>query len=195
MYYDQKLRFASKTAVFFRRLSEGVTSSAPLFCLLPKRVEVVTYSMRGRRRAAVQCTWGGSMVDVFSREKRSWVMSQVKHWDTKPERVVRSLLHRMGYRFRLHRADLPGKPDIVLPRYRKVVLVHGCFWHGHLGCRRATRPTSNTNFWNARLDGNMERDRTNQRRLRRMGWGVLVVWECETTRLSKLEARLRRFLA
>jgi DNA mismatch endonuclease (patch repair protein) len=135
------------------------------------------------------------MVDVFSAEMRSWVMSRVGHWDTKPEKVVRSLLHRMGYRFRLRRANLPGKPDIVLPRHRKVVFVHGCFWHGHVGCRRAARPTSNVDFWNARLDGNMERDRTNQRRLRRMGWGVLVIWECQTTCLTKVEARLRRFLA
>lgn len=138
---------------------------------------------------------GCQVVDVFTPEKRSWVMAQVKGRDTKPELLVRSLLHRLGFRFRLHRADLPGKPDIVLPRHGKVIFVHGCFWHGHKGCRRATRPTSNTTFWNNRLDGNTRRDRTTERRLRRLGWGVLVIWECETKSMAKMEARIRRFLA
>ena len=134
------------------------------------------------------------MADVFSEKKRSWIMSRVKGKDTSPERAVRSLVHDLGYRFRLHRKDLPGCPDIVLPRHRKIVFVHGCFWHGHKGCARSARPTSNTRFWNAKIDSNVQRDRRNIRALRRRGWSVLVVWTCELRDPEKLERRLRRFL-
>ena len=104
------------------------------------------------------------------------------------------MLHRMGYRFRLHVRDLPGRPDIVLPRHKRVVLVHGCFWHGHKGCRRAARPSSNTEFWNEKLSANQERDAKNLRKLRRLGWRVLVVWECQTREDNKLRPRLQRFM-
>ena len=134
------------------------------------------------------------MTDVLSKEKRSWLMSRVKGRDTKPEKLVRSVVHRMGYRFRLHRRDLPGTPDIVLPRYAKVIFVHGCFWHGHKRCPRSGRPGTNKKFWNKKLDENIERDERIRRKLRRMGWRVLVVWECETRKPDKLLRKLERFL-
>ena len=134
------------------------------------------------------------MTDVFTKEKRSWVMSRVKGRDTKPEMLVRSFVHRMGYRFRIHRRDLPGNPDIVLLRYSKVIFVHGCFWHGHKRCPRSKRPVTNKNFWNKKLDANIERDRRFRKELRRMGWKLLVVWQCETHNPEKLLEKLERFL-
>ena len=134
------------------------------------------------------------MADVFTPEKRSQIMAGVKGADTGPELLVRSVVHRMGYRFRVHRRDLPGNPDIVLPRHRKVIFVHGCFWHGHNGCRRAKRPATNETFWNSKLDGNIERDKRFKKELRRLGWKVLVVWECETRRPEKLISKLSTFL-
>ena len=134
------------------------------------------------------------MTDVFTKEKRSWIMSRVKGRDTKPEILVRSVVHRMGYRFRVHRRDLPGNPDVVLPRHGKVIFVHGCFWHGHKRCPRSTRPTTNKGFWNEKLDRNIERDKRFQRKLGSMGWKVLVVWQCETRKPEELLAKLERFL-
>ena len=134
------------------------------------------------------------MTDVFTKEKRSWVMSRVKGRDTKPEILIRSVVHRMGYRFRVHRRDLPGNPDIVLPRHGKVIFVHGCFWHGHKNCPRSKRPTTNTVFWNDKLNKNIERDKRFQKKLRSMGWKVLVVWQCETRKPEKLLMKLERFL-
>jgi DNA mismatch endonuclease (patch repair protein) len=134
------------------------------------------------------------MTDVFSKEKRSWIMSRVKGRDTKPEILVRSFVHRMGFRFRVQRRDLPGNPDIVLPRHGKVILVHGCFWHGHKRCPRSKRPTTNKGFWNKKLDRNIERDKQFRRMLRSMGWKVLVVWQCETRKPEKLLGKLERFL-
>ncbi|MDL1981718.1 MAG: very short patch repair endonuclease [Deltaproteobacteria bacterium] len=134
------------------------------------------------------------MTDVFSQEKRSWIMSRVKGRDTKPEILVRSFIFRMGFRFRLHRRDLPGTPDIALPRHGKVIFVHGCFWHGHKRCPRSKRPTTNENFWNNKLDGNIKRDKRYRRELRQMGWKVLIIWECETKSPEKLLQKLERFL-
>ena len=121
-------------------------------------------------------------------------MSRVKGRNTKPEVLVRSFVHRMGYRFRIHRRDLPGNPDIVLPRYAKVIFIHGCFWHGHKRCPRSKRPTTNVSFWNKKLDANKERDSRFLRKLRRLGWKVLVVWECEIKKPEKLLLKLERFL-
>jgi DNA mismatch endonuclease (patch repair protein) len=121
-------------------------------------------------------------------------MSRVKGRDTKPEILVRSFVHRMGFRFRVHRRDLPGNPDIVLPRHGKVIFVHGCFWHGHKGCTRSKRPTTNKCFWNKKLDRNIERDKRFRRKLRSMSWKVLVVWQCETRKPKKLLGKLERFL-
>jgi DNA mismatch endonuclease (patch repair protein) len=134
------------------------------------------------------------MTDVFSKEKRSWIMSRVKGRDTKPEILVRSFVHRMGYRFRIHGRDLPGNPDIVLPRHRKVIFVHGCFWHGHNRCPRSKRPTTNKSFWNKKLDGNIKRDRRFRRALLLKGWRILVVWQCETREPDRVLRKLERFL-
>lgn len=135
------------------------------------------------------------MPDVFQPEERSRIMAKVRGENTSPERLVRSLVHRMGYRFRLHRKDLPGKPDIVLPRHKKVIFVHGCFWHQHEGCPHAARPTSNIEYWNRKLDRNMVRDRENLHKLAYLGWNVLIVWECETRHHEKLLEKLTGFLA
>jgi len=121
-------------------------------------------------------------------------MSKIGGKDTKPELIVRSLLHRMGYRFRIHRANLPGNPDICLPRHRKVIFVHGCFWHSHTGCSRAKGPSTNQEFWKIKLDKNAERDRRNIAELTALGWGVLVIWQCEVKDLSKLKQKIEDFI-
>lgn len=119
------------------------------------------------------------MADVHTPEQRSYNMSQIKGRDTKPEKTLRSLLHRNGFRFRIHYSKLPGRPDIVLPKYRSVIFVHGCFWHRHPRCRYAYTPKSRTEFWNEKLNGNVERDRENISLLRKAGWYPIIVWECE----------------
>lgn len=134
------------------------------------------------------------MTDVFTKAKRSEVMSKIKGRDTKPERAVRSLLHSMGYRFRLHRADLPGKPDIVLTRYKTVIFVHGCFWHRHKDCRFAYTPKSRTEFWLKKLESNVIRDQQVIVQLSNLGWRVITVWECEIRTLDQLSNRLKSSL-
>ncbi len=130
------------------------------------------------------------MTDVFTKSKRSEVMSRIKGRNTKPELAVRSLLHNMGYRFRLHRADLPGKPDIVLARYKTVIFVHGCFWHRHKDCRFAYTPKSRTEFWLNKLESNVIRDVRVKSDLELLGWRVITVWECELRLSEQLAARL-----
>jgi len=131
-------------------------------------------------------------MDRISREHRRWNMSRIRGRDTKPEKVVRSLLHRMGYRFRLHHGDLPGRPDIVLPKYRTVVFVHGCFWHRHRNCQYAYTPKSRTEFWTKKFEYNVRRDQRARRQLNRLGWRVITVWECQTHDLPRLADRLHR---
>lgn len=123
-------------------------------------------------------------------------MAAVKSGDTKPEMIVRRLVHQLGYRFRLHRRELPGTPDIVLPRLRKIINVHGCFWHMHTCQRRRTPLVTNAAYWNVKRLRNIARDRRNYLKLRRLGWRLLTVWECQTKRdkLEVLKRRLRRFL-
>lgn len=118
------------------------------------------------------------MADVHSPQQRSFNMSRIRGRDTKPEMIVRSLVHQMGFRFRLHRRDLPGCPDLVLPRHRKVIFVHGCFWHLHRCRYGRVTPRTNAEFWQQKRAGNAARDQRNIRRLRRDGWKVLVIWEC-----------------
>jgi len=130
------------------------------------------------------------MTDRLTPERRSWNMSRIRGRDTAPERAVRSLLHRMGYRFRLHSRSLPGSPDLVLPRYRTVILVNGCFWHQHRGCPFAYVPKTRVEFWKEKLRKNEERDRRTVRELCDLGWRVLTVWECETRELDGLAKRL-----
>ena len=131
------------------------------------------------------------LADVFSKEERSRVMRQVKGANTKPEMRVRRFLHGQGFRYSLHRKDLPGKPDIVLRKYKTVVFVHGCFWHGHPGCKAADLPASNREYWERKIGRNVERDRQNQTLLGGQGWRVIVVWEC---RLGELEAQLAELI-
>ncbi|HEQ72433.1 MAG TPA: DNA mismatch endonuclease Vsr [Spirochaetia bacterium] len=118
------------------------------------------------------------MPDVFSKAKRSEIMSRVKSKNTKPEMLLRGTLHRIGFRFRLHSAKLPGKPDLSFPKYRAVVFVNGCFWHGHGRCRKSALPTSNSEFWKTKIGKNKMRDQKAYRKLKRLGWRVIVVWEC-----------------
>lgn len=134
------------------------------------------------------------MVDRLTPDARSRLMASIRGKDTKPEMAVRRLLHAMGYRFRLHRRDLPGTPDIVLPGRRAVIFVHGCFWHRHEGCKLAAVPATRREFWEAKITGNKARDRRAVAQLRRERWRVAVVWECQTRRFTGLDTRLRRFL-
>lgn len=122
---------------------------------------------------------------------RSDIMRAVKRAHIGPEIVVRQALHALGFRFRLHRGDLPGSPDILLPRFRTVVFVHGCFWHRHPGCRYASTPKTRQEYWLPKFKANVERDEKMEAQLRELGWRVLVIWECETKNLEVLEARLR----
>ncbi len=133
-------------------------------------------------------------MDIWSPEKRSAVMGRIRGRDTKPELIVRSLLHRAGLRFSLRRKDLPGKPDIVLPKYKVVIFVHGCFWHRHKGCKVATMPKSREDFWQAKFDANVTRDKRNLRDLKKAGWQVIVLWECEIMRdpFAAVEKVLRK---
>ena len=121
-------------------------------------------------------------------------MSRIRGSHTKPERLVRSLLHRCGFRFRVHRKDLPGRPDIVLPKHNAVILVHGCFWHRHAGCRFAYTPKSRLEFWEKKFSENVARDRRNANALASLGWRSMIVWECETKDQAKLRHRLIKFL-
>lgn len=134
------------------------------------------------------------MADTISQERRSALMRRIRSKDTRPEMAVRSLLHRLGYRFRLHRKDLPGRPDIVLPKHRKIVLVHGCFWHGHT-CRLASKPKSNQAYWAEKIQGNQARDARSLAALQNQGWTVLQLWECEVRQFTGLEDKLRKFLS
>lgn len=135
-------------------------------------------------------------LDTLTANERTQRMRRVRSKDTKPELQVRRLVHGLGYRYRLHAGDLPGRPDLVFRPRRKAVFVHGCFWHRHEGCSRNRLPKSpeRRDFWRNKLDGNAQRDRRNQAELREMGWGVLVIWECETSRVDTLAEKITAFL-
>lgn len=130
-------------------------------------------------------------MDTLTKQQRSERMSRVRCKDTKPEMQVRRIVHGMGFRYRLHVSDLPGKPDMVFPRLGKIIFVHGCFWHQHPGCGR--QPKSKLGFWNNKLSQNRQRDLKNQQKLRRLEWRILVLWECQLKR-ANLVHRLRKFL-
>lgn len=134
-------------------------------------------------------------MDRFTRKHRSLIMASVKGFDTKPERIVRSIAHRLGFRFRLQREDLPGRPDLAFIALRKAIFVHGCFWHRHAGCRRATMPAANRRFWVEKFSRNVARDKKSTRDLAGLGWKSLVMWECELTDIDEVERKLIRFLA
>lgn len=134
-------------------------------------------------------------MDCLSKERRSWNMSRIRGRDTKPELIIRSMLHRMGYRFRVHVKSLPGKPDIVLPKHKTVILVHGCFWHRHSRCPYCYSPKSRKDFWDRKFAQNIARDRLVRRLLRRSGWQVAVIWECQSADQLALSRRLKHLLA
>lgn len=127
-------------------------------------------------------------------QQRSRIMRAVRGSDTAPEMTVRRLVHRLGYRFRLHRKDLPGTPDLVFPRLHKVIFVHGCFWHGHPCVRGARVPTRNRNYWITKIARNKERDKRSRSALKRLGWSSLAIWECELKRPQRISAHIMKFL-
>lgn len=133
-------------------------------------------------------------MDVFSPEKRSQVMSRIRSKDTKPEKIIRSILHKLCFRFRINRKDLPGTPDIVLPKHKTVIFVHGCFWHQHEGCKIASKPKSNSEYWKAKFTKNVERDKKTQEDLRVMGYRVIVIWECEVKKFQQSPEILKSIL-
>jgi len=134
------------------------------------------------------------MVDVHTKKQRSYNMSQIKCRNTKPEMIVRSIVHRMGYRYSLHRKDLPGKPDMVFVRHGKIIFVHGCFWHMH-NCRYGkVKPATNSKFWQTKRESNVARDKINLRELKKQGWKVLTVWECQIRSVRTLKSRIVKFL-
>ncbi len=136
------------------------------------------------------------MTDTVTPERRSQIMANIRSKGMKPELIVRRLTHSMGYRYRLHRKDLPGKPDLVFPARRKVIFVHGCFWHQHAdpACKIARRPKSNLDYWLPKLQRNVERDAEHRDRLSALGWQVLVIWECEVKIAAGLPERIEEFL-
>jgi DNA mismatch endonuclease (patch repair protein) len=133
-------------------------------------------------------------MDKFSSQKRSQIMAKVKGRDTKPERVVRQLVTAMGCRYRLHKKELPGRPDLAFIGRKKVIFVNGCFWHQHPKCKRASRPATNQPFWKEKLDTNIKRDKQTLAIYEQMKWETLIIWECETKDLAKLQKRLKDFL-
>ena len=134
------------------------------------------------------------MTDVFSSNKRSWIMSRIRGKGTKPELFIRSFVHRAGYRFRLHKKNLPGKPDLVFPARKKVIFVHGCFWHGH-NCQRGNRlPKTNSQYWINKIKKNIDRFAKQKKDLKKLGWKLLVIWECECRSLNKLQKKIISFL-
>jgi DNA mismatch endonuclease (patch repair protein) len=131
------------------------------------------------------------IMDVFTKQKRSEVMARIRAKNTKPEIAVRKLLHRMGYRFRVHNKNLPGKPDVCLAKHNTIILVHGCFWHNHKRCNNGKIPKSNMGYWLPKIRGNVERDKKHRRALRRLGWKVITIWECELCDMSQLEKKIK----
>lgn len=133
------------------------------------------------------------MSDIYSKSKRSDIMSKISGKETKPEILVRKFLFSRGYRFRKNVKELPGKPDIVLPKYKTAIFVHGCFWHGHL-CKRGTLPESNHEFWQEKINKNIERDNRNTSQLKEKGWNVIIVWQCEIRNKNEQDSRLAKLV-
>jgi len=134
-------------------------------------------------------------MEKISPEGRSRIMRSVRSKNTRPEKLVRSLIHRLGYRFRIHYKKLPGCPDLAFPAKRKVIFVHGCFWHGHGRCRSGKLPLTNTDYWHPKILGNIERDKKNQSHLKKDGWKILTLWGCQLEKIEKLEKQLIKFLS
>lgn len=134
---------------------------------------------------------GPQLSDIVDKATRSRIMRAIRSRDTSPERMVRSMLHTRGFRFRLHVRTLPGSPDIVLPKYRAAIFIHGCFWHRHTGCVRASTPKANANFWKQKFLNNVARDRRNLRLLKKQGWRVATIWECALTETERESLTVR----
>jgi len=154
----------------------------------------MNFTVKGNTRLRTQMREGSKMTDTLTKAKRSQLMALIRPGNTRPEMTVRSLCHSMGYRFRLHVRTLPCVPDLVFPGLRKVIFVHGCFWHRHRCKRGQSSPKTNVKFWCAKFIGNVRRDRAARRTLRRRGWQVLVLWECELHNIEKLRRQVRSFL-
>jgi DNA mismatch endonuclease (patch repair protein) len=131
------------------------------------------------------------MADIFSPSKRTEIMKKIRAKDTGCELTVRKMIFAMGYRYRLHRVDLPGKPDIVFPGLRKVIFIHGCFWHGCKRCSRSKLPTSNKSFWKKKIEGNIKRDKQNYKKLKKLDWDYFCIWQCEIKKKKEDKIRLR----
>ena len=127
-----------------------------------------------------------------SSELRSAQMAKIKSTNTKPEVAVRKIIHGMGYRFRINYKKMPGSPDLVMPKYKLAIFVHGCFWHRHKGCRKTRMPKTNVEFWREKFESNIKRDRLVQNQIRKLGWGVLIIWECEIVGVEKLQRKILR---
>jgi DNA mismatch endonuclease (patch repair protein) len=133
-------------------------------------------------------------MDRLAKEKRSWNMSKIRSENTRPEVIVRSILHKMGYRFRLHVKNIVGKPDIVLPRFKTTIFVHGCFWHSHHECKYAYTPKTRPDFWQKKFEDNIKRHHIVEQQLTEQGWNVIVVWECELKDPKRLKDRLKSLI-
>lgn len=134
------------------------------------------------------------MVDVLTKEQRSFNMSQIRDKNTKPEIIIRSIVHGLGFRYCLHNNKLPGKPDIALPRHKKIIFVHGCFWHIHNCKYGKVKPATNVKFWQTKRQSNVARDKKNLKALKNLGWKVLVIWECQIKKPEKLLNKISKFL-
>ena len=134
------------------------------------------------------------MSDPLNRKQRSELMARIGGRDTAPEMAVRRIAHRMGLRFRIHRKDLPGRPDLVFPKHRLALFVHGCFWHRHEGCRFAYMPKTRIEFWKKKFEGNVARDKRQESALHALGWKVLTIWECEVRNIEEVERKIGAFL-
>lgn len=159
-------------------------------------MECPELSLRTLRRHSYQCfsQIAGPDVDKLTAAQRSANMARIRSKNTSPELRLRRLVYQLGYRYRLHRKDLPGKPDLVFLSRRKIIFVHGCFWHQHAACREGRRPGSRQTYWEPKLQGNVDRDRRYQKELKELGWKTLVIWECQLNDISAVTRELKRFL-
>jgi DNA mismatch endonuclease, patch repair protein len=159
------------------------------------RPERTKFAIICKRRTCAPLTHGAARtMDIVSPEVRSRIMGRISCKDTQPELIVRRVAHALGYRFRLYRRDLPGRPDLVFAGRKTVVFVHGCFWHRHENCKHCYTPKSNIEFWQAKFDNNVSRDERVREKLIRLGWKVAVIWECETADLPSLRSTLQAYL-
>jgi DNA mismatch endonuclease (patch repair protein) len=134
------------------------------------------------------------MADIYSKQKRSLIMASISGKETKPEISVRKYLFKQGYRYRKNVKLLPGKPDIVLPKLKTIILIHGCYWHGHNNCKKAAKPTSNTDFWVEKIGKNVQRDKKVKRELKYLGWKVITIWECQLKNKKLFDDRMKRLI-